>query len=145
MGKQVVVTSFDGGPLRPTPAEMEAGWVSHGDLAISPKVVDVDTLNTGGWDEWYVFARVSELRDIEVFVNYGSFTLAGPSEPERVDRTWDKAALASAVAAERDLLSQFWAQLDAVSPESYIADGDVLNVATTDGQLFDRIRSSLKI
>jgi hypothetical protein len=101
------VTAFDSGPLRLSEEEILAGWKKDGEVAVSPPLRDSLVLPQGEYDEWYIHSAPFAVADVEVFVNYGGFTL----EPQADD--WLKAAQAS-----------FWTQLHRLRPMSYIAMGD---------------------
>jgi hypothetical protein len=140
-GKYVAVTSFDSGPLTLNDDEVSTGWQSHNEIAYSPRIQSVEKLThgeCGGFDEWYVFeARVDLGRILEgnifdaplqpgqvaVFVNYGGFALHSSTI--------------------QDLLDLFWKQLESIRPESYIADGDVLNFVSRDKVLFASVLQNL--
>lgn len=143
LGKRLVVTSFDSGPLPLAPDEIAAGWVQQDAVATSPVVSDIRGLDADGWDEWYIFAKLPVLPAIEVFVNRGGFSLADPPDQTEPDPTWCHAATAAEKVSRREELDRFWRQMAAIGPESYVADGDLLNVVTADRRLFDHIRRSL--
>jgi hypothetical protein len=92
----------------------------------------------GGYDEWYVFETPTDLGKvfegnifeaalepgfIGRFVNYGGFPLLNPGMDALVDL--------------------FWKQLESVRPESYVADGNVLNFVTRDSNLFATVLEAL--
>jgi hypothetical protein len=56
------------------------------------------------------------------FVNFGGFSLHDP--------------------VLQDLADLFWKQLEAIRPESYIADGDFLNFVSCDRELFAAVRTT---
>ncbi len=135
LGKYVVITSIDSGPLVPADEEIAAGWQSRGKIAYSPKIQNADQLPRAGWDEWYVFDNPTDLGTshlaenifeapqeqghVSVFVNYG-FVLYPP---------------------ERSFLSTlFWQQLLRICPESYVADNDYLSFVSK-----NRIFSQLSV
>jgi hypothetical protein len=61
---------------------------------------------------------------VNVFVNYGGFALHDPEM--------------------RDLTDLFWQQMGWVQPESYIADGNFLNFASTNRAVFATIREAVR-
>ena len=141
LGKYLAVTSFDSGPLILNQDEVSAGWQTRDGIAYSPKIHAVENLvygECGGFDEWYVFDSPAELGrvlegnifvtapqagQVAVFVNYGGFGLHTP--------------------VMKGLVDLFWPQLEQISPESYIADGDLLNFVTRDKDLFMAVRKAL--
>jgi hypothetical protein len=140
LGKYIAVTSFDSGWLVPNEDEILAGWQSRGGIAYSPKVESVEKLPHDLYDEWYVFKIPRDLGklfqgnvfetsmqagQVEVFANFGpGFSLKSSEAKDQTDL--------------------FWLQLELIQPESFVSDGDLLNFATTDDQLFDSVRAALK-
>ncbi|HEY6946042.1 MAG TPA: hypothetical protein VI431_12945 [Candidatus Acidoferrum sp.] len=139
LGKYVVITSIDSGPLVPADKEVAAGWQSRGKIAYSPKIQNAEQLPRAGWDEWYVFDNPTDLGTshlaenifeapqeqghVSVFVNYG-FALYPP---------------------ERSSLSTlFWQQLLRICPESYVADNDYLSFVSKKRALFATVRDAVK-
>ena len=91
-GRVVAITSFDSGPLKLSESELAAGWHIRDAVAISPPGFDIDALPREQFDEWYIFdGEVPSLSQLEIFVNYGSFSLVPPDliRPAQ-DPTWDK-------------------------------------------------------
>ena len=75
VGRSVVVTAFDSGPLAPTPEEREAGWRQRGDVAIAPRDLDPSKIPFDNLDDWYLFGgQLPEFGSFEVFVNFGGFS-----------------------------------------------------------------------
>jgi hypothetical protein len=90
-GRYIVNTSFDSGPLSLSAKEKEAGWKNLKSLALSPKITDLRQVPYHQYDEWYVYEDQppeSMLEDIEVFINYGGFSLAGEFLEEFQERFW---------------------------------------------------------
>jgi len=91
------------------------------------------------YDEWYVFQTPPELGKlwsgnifeapqsgyVATFVNFGCFNLFDPEM--------------------QDLIDLFWARLEQVRPESFIADGDFLNFVTCDSVLFTAVYAAFKV
>ena len=139
LGKYIAITSIDSGPLVPTDKEKAAGWESRGQIAYSPKLESVESLPRAGWDEWYIFGSPTDLGTshlgenvfevpqerghVSVLVNYG-FALHDPEL--------------------KDLATLFWQQIEWIRPESYIADGDYLNLVSMNKTLFARVRDAVK-
>jgi hypothetical protein len=124
-GKRVVVTSFDSGPLVLSESELSRGWTQKGPLAISPPITDVESIPTDQYDEWFIFNNYSEQNIIEVFVNYGGFSLRNPDYLLKgLDPTWDKKAAESEIENILTLQQRFWDQMVLLQPECYLADGD---------------------
>jgi len=141
IGKYVAITSFGSSPLPLNEIEKNAGWESRKGAGYSPKVQTVETLPFEEYNEWYVLQSPFDLGqisqtdvlkyplpsgEIAVFVNYGCFRLHMPDVP-----------------AMQDLIELFWTQLESINPESYIADGDLLNFACRNKDLFAAVRAAL--
>ena len=142
LGNFLAITAFDSGPLRLTDEEKSAGWWSDDKIAFSPQIDDIDSVPCDQFDEWLIFnGPPKELGDVEIFVNYGNFSIAAleqihdPWEP-----TWDKSALD----IDRELQEQFWSQLVRVAPESYLAEGDAFLFASQNSSLVDCVRIFLE-
>ena len=139
LGKYVAVTSIDSSEFVPTERETVAGWQSHGKIAYSPKIQQVDDLPREGWDEWYIFDEPADLGKsylqenvfevpqgqghLSVFVNY-CFALHQPDM--------------------HSLVTLFWQQMEWVRPESYVADSDYLNFVTMNKALFANVHHAVK-
>jgi hypothetical protein len=139
LGKYVAVTSFDSGSLVPNEEEVSGGWTSRAGIAYSAKVESVEKLPHDLYDEWYVFKSPTHLGNlfygnvfeasmqtgqVAAFVNFGGFSLQNPEF--------------------QPLADLFWMQLGLIQPESFIADGGLLNFVTCDEQLFVAVCSALK-
>jgi len=152
LGKCVVVSSFDSGPLVPTEEELKKGWLVHGRLAVLPSVAVVGELPHDLYDEWYVFPSPTKPEVAEIFVNYGGFTLQPLSVAEEFERARnsvgamaDLKSIQQEADRQQGLIDSFWAQMEHLRPETYIGDGDNLIFATSDQQLFELVRSALKL
>lgn len=143
LGRRLVVTSFDSGPLPLKPEEIAAGWVRQDAIAISPVISEIGSLDADGWDEWYIFEHLPVLSQIDVYVNNGGFRLAETPAQSEPDPTWCRAADTAERESRREEMDGFWTQLTSINPESYIADGDLLNFATSNEHLFAKVRNSL--
>ena len=143
VGRTVVITSFDSGPLIPNARESEAGWRTRGGLMVNAMVADPSSIPYEQYDEWLIFPKPGQaLEDVEVFVNYGGFTLAGP----RVDRadwdpTWDRTVDPD---PDRPVRERFWTQLKRLRPETYIAEGDNFVFVTNRLELAHRVAKLLQ-
>jgi hypothetical protein len=127
LNRYLAVTSFDSGVRRITEDERLAGWHLRGEIAYSPRVASVqslqfqrDGIDSPGYDEWYVFEVPHDLGqvfrgnpfefqsgcgEILVFVNTLAFALHDPDSDVR------------------EILDLFWNQLMLIEPETFIADG----------------------
>ena len=145
LGRYLVVTSIDSGPLQPNAEETSAGWCVDDRLAYSPRLESLSLLPYEGYDEWYLFTSPAKLSSCDVFINFGGFTLRSPEESlAELDPTWDCAG-AKALADEQGLQqSRFWTQLESFGAESYIADGDNFVFATANADLFARVETAFR-
>jgi hypothetical protein len=138
LGRYLAVTSFDSGSLVPNEDEIIAGWGSRGGIAYSPKIESIEKLPHDLYDEWYLFEFPRELGNlfqgnvfetsiqagqVAAFFNFGGFSLHSPEM--------------------KDLADLFWLQLELIQPESFIADGGLLNFVTCDEQLFAAVCAAL--
>lgn len=139
LARYLAVTSFDSGSLVPNKDEVIAGWESRGGIAYSPKIESVEKLPYDLYDEWYLFKSPRDLGNlfqgnvfetslqdgqVASFVNFGGFSLHSPEM--------------------KDLADLFWLQLGLIQPESFIADGRLLNFVTYDEQRFAAVCAALR-
>ena len=115
VGKYLIVTSFDSGPLNLENTDFQRGWLQRDELAINPSVISTSDMPNDEYDEWYVFLKPPVLEDFDVFVNYGSFCLQDPVQLLADGET------SEALNLIRDLQRDFWDQLELKVPESYVA------------------------
>lgn len=139
VGKYVAITSIDSWPLFPSDEDLAAGWQTREKIAYSPKLRSPEDLPLEGWDEWYIFEKLTDLGisligenifempqqrgHVSVFVNY-NLALHRPDM--------------------EDLASLFWQQLEWIQPESYVAINDYLNFVSSDKNLFTAVHAALK-
>jgi len=127
LGHEIAITSFDSGPLSPTPDEQSRGWNTQDEVLYVPSLSSVDLLPYDNYDEWYLFETPCRLPNFEVFITYGGFNLA--PEPEVADYL-------------NPILERFWAQLSRIRPESYVADGDFFVFATCNKKHFTTVKAA---
>ena len=126
--KFVAITSFDSGPLSPSQDELLAGWSSDGRIMYSPQITQSVSFPHEQYDEWLVFPHETRhLPELEVFINWGGFTLA-EEDPDH----------------HREYREHLWAQLAQVSAESYLAEGDYFLFASTNRAVFDCVEQAVK-
>jgi hypothetical protein len=132
--KNVVITSFDSGPLQPTPEERGRGWRIHGRSIHIPVGENVSAIPFEIFDEWYIFSSEAPQRDYKVFARYEWFTL-GPAQ-----------SLYSRSGTAFDLKRMrrwFWQELELVRPESYLSCGTRLKFVTRDPAHFNQVLRGL--
>jgi len=117
LGQYVINTSFDSGSLTLSDEERRHGWRSAGQLAYSPKIVDVQSVPHDQFEEWLVFVKPTEIQSWEALVNYGGMSLTNPICDS--------------------LRERLWSQIASVRPESYLADGDRLIFITRSQKLHE--------
>jgi hypothetical protein len=59
LGRYLVITSFDSGPLALNETERGMGWQVDGQLTYTNKLTSIETLPHDSFDEWYAFNRPS--------------------------------------------------------------------------------------
>lgn len=145
LNRRLAVTSNDGGALRLSEAEKNAGWSTSeegriyqsrfptgtheyrddGMIAYSPLVESIHglpnetRLECCGLHEWFAFEQEIPVGGIESFVTWVGFRIYDPAWKWLADRFWD--------------------QIARLAPESYIAEGLVLTFVTRNTQLFSTL------
>jgi hypothetical protein len=144
LGKCVVITAFDSGPITPSLEESQEGWVTHGNTMCSPRMTLLTSLPHEQFDEWYVFDEPRQLQELEVFVNYSFFTLRDPSYLlENTDPTWDRTSAEEDIEYLRKMQAWFWTQIETIVPESYIAEGDQFIFVTKNIESFESVQKAV--
>ena len=135
-GRRLCITAFDSGSLQPTQAERGIGWLTIGAATFSPPLSAHVEVPTDDFCEWYVLDHVpTTFPEIEVFVNYGGFTLADLERtPETFDPTWDKNLLSWL----NPIQQRFWQQLRVLDPLAYVSWGDNNFVVAKDAEFVAR-------
>ena len=136
LGRYLVITSFDSGPLALNETERGMGWQVDGQLTYTNKLTSIETLPHDSFDEWYVFKSPVSLTGCEVFVNRGALTFDAPVLVH-LDPTWDGIGARAEVERLIGTQSRFWRQLERFGAESYIAEGDFFLFASADRTLFE--------
>ncbi len=145
LGRYLVVTCFDSGPLHPNAEEEAAGWCFENRVAYSPRLESPGLLPYENFDEWYVFTSPARLCSCDVFINLGGFTLGNPGESlAALDPTWDRAGAKAFANEQMRQQGQFWSQLELFGAESYIADGDNFIFVTANADLFTRVEIAFR-
>jgi len=141
LDKYVVVTSLDSGPLRLTNQRIISGWQRFGRLALSPRIASVVEVPFQWFDVWYIFDYRNGPKEVEVFVNYGTFALS-ESNPT-IDTMYigrDANLRADLKTKAVQLRKRFWSQLDELNPTSYVANGNCFTFVTRDRSLFEKVK-----
>ncbi len=146
LGNFVIVTCLDSGALQLTPQQVSEGWRQEGRLAISPKIKDASELDFNWFDEWYIFDELARPTNVEVFVNYGTFSLGDPRPTiATMYIGTDKEKVAQMVEGALELQQKFWAQIERIKPKSFIANGNSFTFVTKDSDLFDKVVEELEL
>ena len=116
--KYLINTAFDSGSLTLDEQEVKHGWSKYNELALSPLITENLDIPNCQYDEWYVFNSPTIFEDYEVFINYYGFSL--------------KDFLT-------DFQERFWKQIEILSPETYLAEGEFLICITKNESLFNQI------
>jgi hypothetical protein len=141
----LVVSALDSGPLQLTKQQIEAGWQRQGRLALSPRILSATEIPFEWFDEWFIFDEPRTPVAIEVFVNYGTFSLADPNPTINTMYVGsDNAVRDNLIAAVNPVRERFWAQLEKFNPVSYLANGNCFLFVTRDLDIFDCVAAELK-
>ena len=143
IGKVIAITALDSGPATPSEDERGLGWSRIGTILWTAPITNPCQLPIAGYDEWYIFETESDLTAVEVFVNYGGWTLqklADPRDELKANPTWDRVAAEAGMRQDSDLKGRFWNQLKKHRPLSLVADGDWFNLVTRDPSLFEEVQ-----
>jgi hypothetical protein len=144
LGRYMVITAWDSGPLKLRDADFKKGWMKHDRLAINPAIQSVNDIPYTGYDEWYLFTETPLLEPFKIFVNDALFSLC---DPEAVVLESESSA---APGNERDKLERmqklqelFWLQLELKRAETYVSAGHRLILATRQAELYEIMVKSL--
>ena len=109
LGLHLCITSFDSGPPRPNEEEIALGWRLQGEVMVSPPLTASLAIPFEQYDEWYILPNPAfHVHPVEVFVNYGAFTLVSPKVLDRGrEPTWERNAHAFLIPMQE----RFWSQL----------------------------------
>jgi hypothetical protein len=132
--KNIVITSFDAGPLHPTSEEMERGWRVAGRSLYIPVGDNVSSIPFEIFDEWYIFSGDAAEREYKSFVKHDWFTL-GPAQAlyTRNGNAFDL----------RRMQRWFWQEMETARPESYLGRGNRLKFVTSNGNHFNMVLRGL--
>lgn len=142
----VVVTALDSGPLRLSGQQFSEGWRQEDKLAISPKITGTQELSFVWFDEWYIFDEQPAIpTDVEVFVNYGTFSLGDPRPTVATMYIGtDAEKLARLNEGALKIREKFWEQIGRIKPKSYMANGNSFTFITREPDLFNRVMETLE-
>ncbi len=121
-GFRLAIASFDSGPISPNADDLEQGWTCQNGVMLSPPLSEALKIPCDQYDEWYLAKDLSiAASDLEIFVNYGGFSLVPPVESYRdFDPTWEPGTFDFLIPIQ----ARFWQQMLELNPETYVAMGD---------------------
>ncbi len=143
LGRYVAITSIDSGVPRLTEQQQQVGWECRGGVAYSQAIQTIDELfyqrdgpDSPGYDEWWIFETPIDLGEVSLNHPFLGTSTRKPDQPIvfvnypfRID---DGHPL------YEPLRELFWAQIEKLRPESYIADGrDCLTFVTRNRDWFE--------
>ena len=107
---------------------------------ISPPLSNHVEIPHDQFDEWYVStSQLSFPDDLEVFVNYGGFTLVSPEELTKDDDpAWERGRYDYLYLMQ----DRFWKQLSVINPSTYVSSGDLYIVVSKSKALISDIENS---
>jgi hypothetical protein len=140
LGKYLVITAWDSGPLKLRDEDYQKGWLKHDRLAINSAVQSVNDIPYMGYDEWYIFSETPLWEPFKVFVNDWYFSLREP-EGFASDGDSSEAIIGRRDEVERmrELQELFWLQLELKRAETYISAGHRFILATREKKLYERM------
>lgn len=132
--KNVVISSFESGPLHPTSEELRRGWRVNGRTVHIPVGDNIAAIPFEIFDEWYIFSSAAPEIDFKVFVKFDWFTL-GPAQAlyTRKGNAFDL----------KRIQRLFWQEMEQVRPESYLARGNRLKFVTQNAANFNLVLRGL--
>lgn len=114
-------------------------------MAISPRITISKKIPFVWFDEWYIFDEPAVPTEVEVFVNYGTFSLGDPAPTVATMHIGtDAEKVARLVESALKLQQKFWAQMERIKPRSYLANGNSFTFVTRDSGLFERVMGALE-
>jgi hypothetical protein len=135
----VIVSALDSGPLQIDHQQIAAGWQSHGRLALSPRISNPAEVPFEWFDEWFILDEPIVPTEVEVFVNYGTFSLGDPNPTiSTVYIGSDENAKAKLAKAVIPMRTRFWTQLERIDPTSYVSNGNCFIFVTRDAELYQQ-------
>jgi hypothetical protein len=140
LGKYVAITSFDSGPLRLTEGQKSAGWVSHGGIAYSPKIQQVNMVPQAYFSESYVFDGP---RNLGVLADPNRNIFESEMQQGQV-HAFVNLDFGFHDPKSADLAHMFWQQLGWRNAESYLAENDYLILVTANPKVFAPVYEALR-
>jgi hypothetical protein len=133
-GKSWAVTAFDQDRLNAVAEDDFQSWQVSGSALLIPPLDDLHQLPHNIFQELYTFTAAVPQRKFHTFIRHDWFTL-GPTAANRFQarNVWDF----------KRMQRLFWQEMEAISPESYIASGQRLIFATRNPLYFTAVLRGL--
>jgi hypothetical protein len=126
--KTLAIVAFDGDSFMPTEDELKRGWIFKNDIAYfnNLNAVELKTpIFDNQYDQWLLFDKYTEFAPIDIYVNYGGFTLADDDKNH---------------VFQQNLREKFWTDIFTVKPSSFILCGDKFIYGTTRKQEIETLK-----
>lgn len=112
LNKTLAIVAFDGDSFVPTEDELRRGWIFKNEIAYFSSL-NAEELKTpifdNSYDQWLLFDKYTEFAPIDIYVNYGGFTLADDVK---------------ALDFQQNLRDKFWTDIATIKPSNFILYGD---------------------
>lgn len=128
LNKTLAIIAFDGDSFVPTEDELKRGWIFKDEIAYFNNL-NAEELNTpifdNSYDQWFLFDKYTEFAPIDIYVNYGGFTLADDVK---------------ALDFQQNLRDKFWIDIATIKPSSFILCGNNFIYGTTRKQEIEKMK-----
>lgn len=139
----LAITSFDSGPLVPSEEEEKVGWTAKDKVMYSPPLKVGLEIPNSEYDEWYIGPELAlPCSDLEIFVNYFGFSLVPPEELFKEDQASQENESLEVLTS---IQSRFWAQIQKVNPETFVAYGGNDIVVSRNKRFIEALRNDYNI
>ena len=134
-GFHLGMVAFDSGPIRPSPEELKLGWISCGDIMVSPPLRPGLEIPSCEYSEWFIVDSSPEaFPELHAFVNYDGMNLATPEEIYATfDPSWERSGQDWLIPIQE----RFWNQLEALNPRAYVMSGGKDIVVSTQPEFLE--------
>ncbi len=122
----VAINAFDGSPMKWTDEQLSKGFGYKNGIAVTPKLKNLRYLEyipSEFNDEWFLRSTPFDNTPVDIFVNYGVFTLRQrnfESEEKAMDKTWDVKLIEHEIDNLAYLQEKFWAQMKRVDADKFM-------------------------
>jgi hypothetical protein len=119
LNKTLAIVAFDGDSFVPSEDELKRGWIFKNEIAYFNNL-NAEELKTlifdNSYDLWLLFDEYTEFAPIDIYANYGGFTLADDIK---------------ALDFQQSLRERFWIDITTIKPSNFILCGDNFIYGTT--------------